>query len=115
VRWLASGRNSELGAAGGGGGGAAAWHRLQQRATQWRTQPCMPSISLTITCPLSHVPAVMPTRSDIVLSTKLFFGDGGEGPNDKGLSRKHIQVRRSAGQRWRVRRLYSCMPGVCAA
>jgi aryl-alcohol dehydrogenase-like predicted oxidoreductase len=27
-------------------------------------------------------------RSDIVISTKLFWG--GQGPNDKGLSRKHI-------------------------
>ncbi len=30
-------------------------------------------------------------RSDIVLSTKLFFGDGGTGPNDRGLNRKHLQ------------------------
>jgi voltage-dependent potassium channel beta subunit len=29
-------------------------------------------------------------RSDLVLSTKIFFGDGGKGPNDRGLSRKHI-------------------------
>jgi len=29
-------------------------------------------------------------RSDLVLTTKLFFGDGSQGPNDKGLSRKHI-------------------------
>ncbi|KAH9744459.1 hypothetical protein KPL70_003718 [Citrus sinensis] len=27
-------------------------------------------------------------RSDIVVSTKIFWG--GQGPNDKGLSRKHI-------------------------
>lgn len=27
-------------------------------------------------------------RSDVVISTKLFWG--GQGPNDKGLSRKHI-------------------------
>jgi len=27
-------------------------------------------------------------RSDLVLSTKIFWG--GEGPNDKGLSRKHL-------------------------
>ncbi len=27
-------------------------------------------------------------RSDLVLSTKIFWG--GEGPNDKGLSRKHM-------------------------
>ena len=27
-------------------------------------------------------------RSDVVVSTKLFWG--GSGPNDKGLSRKHI-------------------------
>lgn len=27
-------------------------------------------------------------RSDLVLSTKIFWG--GSGPNDKGLSRKHI-------------------------
>lgn len=27
-------------------------------------------------------------RSDVVLSTKIFWG--GKGPNDKGLSRKHI-------------------------
>lgn len=27
-------------------------------------------------------------RSDLVISTKLFWG--GQGPNDKGLSRKHI-------------------------
>ncbi len=29
-------------------------------------------------------------RSDLVLSTKIFWGDGGDGPNDTGLSRKHI-------------------------
>lgn len=29
-------------------------------------------------------------RTDLVISTKVFFGDGGSGPNDKGLSRKHI-------------------------
>lgn len=29
-------------------------------------------------------------RTDLVLSTKIFFGDGGKGPNDSGLSRKHI-------------------------
>jgi len=29
-------------------------------------------------------------RSDLVISTKLFFGDGSSGPNDKGLSRKHL-------------------------
>jgi len=29
-------------------------------------------------------------RSDYVVSTKIFFGDGGKGPNDNGLSRKHI-------------------------
>ena len=27
-------------------------------------------------------------RSDVVVSTKIFWG--GSGPNDKGLSRKHI-------------------------
>jgi hypothetical protein len=27
-------------------------------------------------------------RSDLVISTKIFWG--GDGPNDKGLSRKHI-------------------------
>ncbi|KAI9009042.1 voltage-dependent potassium channel, beta subunit [Hyaloraphidium curvatum] len=29
-------------------------------------------------------------RSDLVVSSKLFFGDGSLGPNDLGLSRKHI-------------------------
>lgn len=29
-------------------------------------------------------------RSDYVISSKLFFGDGSLGPNDLGLSRKHI-------------------------
>jgi voltage-dependent potassium channel beta subunit len=29
-------------------------------------------------------------RSDLVLSTKIFWGSGGEGPNDTGLSYKHI-------------------------
>lgn len=29
-------------------------------------------------------------RSDLVLTTKLFFGDGSQGPNDTGLSRKHL-------------------------
>jgi voltage-dependent potassium channel beta subunit len=29
-------------------------------------------------------------RSDLVISTKLFFGDGSTGPNDSGLSRKHL-------------------------
>jgi len=29
-------------------------------------------------------------RSDLVISTKIFFGDGSKGPNDTGLSRKHI-------------------------
>lgn len=29
-------------------------------------------------------------RSDLVISTKLFWGSGGKGPNDQGLSRKHI-------------------------
>ena len=40
-------------------------------------------------------------RSDLVLSTKIFWG--GEGPNDRGLSRKHIvegtPVRHSTGSR----------------
>lgn len=30
-------------------------------------------------------------RSDLVISTKLYWGDGSTGPNDRGLSRKHIQ------------------------
>jgi len=29
-------------------------------------------------------------RSDLVLSTKIFFGAGTQGPNDRGLSRKHV-------------------------
>ncbi len=29
-------------------------------------------------------------RSDLVLSTKIFFGAGASGPNDRGLSRKHV-------------------------
>lgn len=29
-------------------------------------------------------------RSDLVLSTKLYFGDGSKGPNQHGLSRKHL-------------------------
>ena len=29
-------------------------------------------------------------REDVVLATKLFFGDGGDGPNDSGLSWKHL-------------------------
>ncbi|KAL7411145.1 NADP-dependent oxidoreductase domain-containing protein [Mrakia frigida] len=29
-------------------------------------------------------------RSDIVLTTKIFFGVGRKGPNDRGLSRKHL-------------------------
>lgn len=41
-------------------------------------------------------------RSDVVLSTKIFWG--GEGPNDVGLSRKHIvegtKVRRRAAAAW---------------
>jgi voltage-dependent potassium channel beta subunit len=30
-------------------------------------------------------------RSDLVISTKLFWGSGGDGPNDRGLSMKHIR------------------------
>jgi len=29
-------------------------------------------------------------RSDLVISTKIFFGDGSTGPNSNGLSRKHL-------------------------
>jgi len=29
-------------------------------------------------------------RSDLIISTKIFFGVGRKGPNDKGLSRKHL-------------------------
>jgi len=46
-------------------------------------------------------------RSDIVVSTKVFWG--GDGPNDKGLSRKHII------EGTKVRELHSagctCQPG----
>ncbi len=30
-------------------------------------------------------------RSDLVISTKIFWGSGGDGPNDKGLSMKHVR------------------------
>ncbi|KAF9518657.1 hypothetical protein BS47DRAFT_1325191 [Hydnum rufescens UP504] len=29
-------------------------------------------------------------RSDLIISTKVFFGTGGKSPNDRGLSRKHV-------------------------
>jgi aryl-alcohol dehydrogenase-like predicted oxidoreductase len=29
-------------------------------------------------------------RSDLIISTKVFFGVGRKGPNDRGLSRKHV-------------------------
>ena len=29
-------------------------------------------------------------REELVISTKLFWGDGNQGPNDRGLSRKHL-------------------------
>jgi len=44
--------------------------------------------------PVMPCPALLPLqelgwkREDIVVSTKVFWG--GDGPNDKGLSRKHI-------------------------
>lgn len=47
-------------------------------------------------------------RSDVVLITKLFFGSGGKGPNDKGLSRKHLvegadaSLERAGLQNWDV-------------
>jgi hypothetical protein len=48
-------------------------------------------------------------RSDIVLSTKIFWG--GQGPNDKGLSRKHIVE----GTRASLSRLQVGAPGGAAA
>ena len=46
------------------------------------------SESPVLSRPHAHMQELGWKRSDVVLSTKIFWG--GKGPNDKGLSRKHI-------------------------
>lgn len=53
-------------------------------------------------------------RSELVVSTKIFFGTGSDKPNTKGLSRKHI-IEGTKGRGMSTLRTAQLDPPVCVS